>query len=380
MKRFHIVLTAILLLSMVLCAGAQNHRIRTEIRIPDIPGYMTLLADLHTHTVLSDGLVHPVVRPEEAWREGFDILSITDHIEYQPNREWIPPNHNIGHDIASGRAKELGILLIRGSEITRDLPLGHYNAIFLTDNKQLDKEDALSAFEAAAEQGAFIFWNHPGWPRPGRVPVWTEEQQKLYELGYLHGIEVVNTREYYPLAHKWAIEKKLTMIGNSDVHAPADFDYHYREGDHRALTLIFAEERTQEAVREALDARRTAVYHGGLLIGDEQYLKPIFYNSIELVNPELEIAGDGWAKLQVTNNSDIDYILKAQPGKEDTFSYSGEITLKAHHTVLIHVAARREKGMGTVEIALNYLVTNLYVEPGKGMQVSLPVTIHHSDK
>ena len=54
-------------------------RVRTPIRLPDLPGYLTLKCDLHIHTVFSDGLVWPTVRVEEAWREGLDAIAITDH-------------------------------------------------------------------------------------------------------------------------------------------------------------------------------------------------------------------------------------------------------------------------------------------------------------
>ncbi|MGD8499689.1 MAG: hypothetical protein PVJ86_03535, partial [Phycisphaerales bacterium] len=56
--------------------------VRHEINFPDILNYKTLKCDLHMHTVFSDGSVWPTVRVDEAWREGLDAISITDHIEY----------------------------------------------------------------------------------------------------------------------------------------------------------------------------------------------------------------------------------------------------------------------------------------------------------
>ena len=46
--------------------------------------------DLHIHTVFSDGVVWPSVRVEEAYREGIELIAITDHLEYQPHKEDIP--------------------------------------------------------------------------------------------------------------------------------------------------------------------------------------------------------------------------------------------------------------------------------------------------
>src|SRR5512143_4228955 len=98
---------------------------RTPIRIPNIPGYLTLKCDFHIHTVFSDGSVWPIIRPEEAWREGLDAIAIADHLEYQPHKKDVPTNPNRSFDIAKGRGEALGVVMIRGAEITRDMPPGH---------------------------------------------------------------------------------------------------------------------------------------------------------------------------------------------------------------------------------------------------------------
>ena len=56
---------------------------RQEIIIPQISGYNVYTADLHTHTIYSDGNITPSLRVREAWSDGLDILAITDHIEYR---------------------------------------------------------------------------------------------------------------------------------------------------------------------------------------------------------------------------------------------------------------------------------------------------------
>ncbi len=48
------------------------------------------------------------------------------------------------------------------------------------------------------------------------------------------------------------------------------------------MTLVFAKERSIEGIREALLNRRTAVYYGENLIGEEIYLKELFENAIEI--------------------------------------------------------------------------------------------------
>ncbi len=100
--------------------------VRHEIDFPDLEGYQTIACDMHMHTVFSDGQVWPPVRVVEAWRQGLDAISITDHIEYQPHKDDVATNHNRPYDLALETAKTRGVLLVKGAEITRDTPPGHF--------------------------------------------------------------------------------------------------------------------------------------------------------------------------------------------------------------------------------------------------------------
>ena len=180
--------------------GVLTGQVRQEIRIPDIMGYKTLKCDLHTHTVFSDGYVWPTVRVDEAWRERLDAIAITDHVEYQPHKKDVSTNQNRPYEIALPRAKERGILLIRGAEITKETPPGHFNAVFLDDVTPLDTNDLLDVMAAAGKQGAFIWWNHPNW-KPEHSG-WFDVHTTLYEKKCLHGIEVVNGEDYDPQVHE----------------------------------------------------------------------------------------------------------------------------------------------------------------------------------
>lgn len=146
MKRILPLTTVLSLCCTVAVVAAEP---RQEIHFSDLPGYHTLKCDFHLHTAFSDGLVWPDVRVDEAWREGLDAIALSDHIEYQPHRSDIPTRHNRPYDQALGKAREHNILLIRGAEITRGTPPGHFNAIFLTNIDALDTEDFYAVFEAA---------------------------------------------------------------------------------------------------------------------------------------------------------------------------------------------------------------------------------------
>lgn len=65
----------------------------------------------------------------EAWRDGLDAISITDHIEYQPHKQYIPTDHSAAWKIAEPTAANYNIILVKGSEITRKMPPGHFNAL-----------------------------------------------------------------------------------------------------------------------------------------------------------------------------------------------------------------------------------------------------------
>ena len=351
-------------------------RVRREIKIPDVPGYVTLKCDFHMHTVFSDGRVWPSVRPEEAWREGLDAFAITDHIEYQEHKEDVRKDLNRSYELALGSAEALGLQIIKGAEITREMPPGHLNAIFLKDVSALDAEEWKDAIKAAVEQKAFVFWNHPGWKgqQPEGKSVWYAEHTELYEKRQLHGIEIVNGGEYYPLAHKWCLEKKLTMVGNSDVHNPTNLDYEFHKGEHRTVTLVLAKEKSKKAIKEALRDRRTVVYWKNNLIGEEKYLRAIFNESIEIINPDVTIKGEGAVNIQIRNKSEIDFELEAD-GAVDGIWAPGKIMLYGDKTVLFRIGGKSKKLSGKKKIGMPYKVKNLLIAPEKSLREELIINV-----
>lgn len=357
-------------------AALAHDRARTPVRIPDIPGYRTLKCDFHIHTVFSDGKVWPDIRAEEAWREGLDAIAITDHIEYQPHKADLPTAHNRAYEIAQSHGERLHLVVIPGSEITRAMPPGHLNAIFLTDARALDVKEWRDAVAEAHRQGAFIFWNHPGWTgqQPDGVARWYPEHSELVASNRLHGIEVVNGREYYPEAHAWCLEKNLTLLSNSDIHNPLNLDYDLHTGDHRPLTLVFARDGSPAAIKEALFARRTAVYSGQLLVGREEFLKPIFERSVRVLTPQVPVRGTGRAYVQIANDSDLTYTLRPAADDPD-LQFPRELRLPGGKTALLEVRGRAEDRKGERALRLPCAVTNLLVAPNVPLAVELPFTV-----
>ena len=190
----------------------------------------------------------------------------------------------------------------------------------------------------------------------------------------LHGIEVVNSREYYPEAHRWCIEKKLTMLSNSDIHNPLNLDYRVREDDHRPMTLVFAKEKNLAAVKEALFDRRTAVYSGNLLIGEERFLRAIFEESVTVQNTSFVMQGEGTAYVQIQNDSDLDYELTGDQSFGE-IQVPKNLFIQARKTVLLPVRGRKEKQSGMKQFTLSYEVENLKVAPAENMKVSFTLEI-----
>lgn len=272
------------------CLNAQEHSHTgaQPLTYPDIEGYVTLKTDLHMHTVFSDGNVWPTIRVQEALRENLDAISLTEHIEYQPHKDDIPhPDRNRAYHLALEEAKEHDLLIIPGSEITRDKPVGHNNAVFISDANKLLKDKAEDAFAAAKKQGAFVFWNHPAWYAQNLQgnPVLRDFQKERIKNGELHGIEVINSVDYAKESLAIALEQNLTIMGTSDIHGLIDWDY-TEKGNHRPLTLVFAKEKSLQSIQEALFERRTVAVYNSLLVGRPEYLAPLLNSSIKVNKAE----------------------------------------------------------------------------------------------
>lgn len=341
-------------------AGKERVKARKEIRLPQIDGYNLLKCDFHIHTVFSDGIVWPTLRVQEAWEEGLDAIAITDHIEGQPARPAIEKgNHNNSFDLAQEEAARRGIILIKGGEITRSMPPGHLNALFVKDVNALDRKDYMEAIEEAHGQGAFIQWNHPGW---GVDSIrWHDVHETLYRKGWLNGIEVFNEFEWYPAALNWVNEKDLTLLCNTDVHDVVERLYDFRTTSHRPMTLVLSKDRTEEGIREALFARRTLIWFYDTLMGKEELLRKFFRASIE-VKPAHHTTPERSYR-SIANHTDVPFLLKKVD--KNTTGYPETIEVPAGETVLV-VLPRPGNNR-----AVSYRVDNMVVSPEKRLEVEL---------
>ena len=254
---------------------------RTKPSFPKVGEYEVMLCDFHTHTIFSDGLVWPDIRVSEAWTEGIDAIAITDHIEYRPYRKYTNNDHNTSYDIAKQAADKVGLILIKGSEITRtQSTMGHFNALFIKDSNPLDVEDPKEALRVARAQGAYIIWNHPGWAVDSTYI--RAFQKEVIEEGLIDGIEVFNNTEFYPRAVSWAVEKGFAMIAATDAHGSIEKGKLDALGVMRPHTIVLAKERTIEGIREGLQSGRTIAVFNNILAAKEDIARA-FVNSCLIV-------------------------------------------------------------------------------------------------
>lgn len=312
MRKFLVILLSILTLQSFSQAG-HTHRLERALRFPDITGFKSMKCDLHMHTVFSDGSVWPDIRVAEALWDGLDAISLTEHLEYQPHKADIPhPDRNRSYEIAIAEAKDHNLLIIRGSEITRRMPPGHNNAIFITDANKMLISDSVEVFREAKRQGAFTFWNHPNWTSQRRdgMATLTDMHRLLIREKLLDGIEVVNDRSYSDEALKIALDNNLTIMGTSDVHLLVDHEYKVAEGGHRPITIVFAREKTIDAIKEGLQSRRTVVFYNNLLIGRDEYLIPLVEACIKIKSFKYPARNSDVATVEIENVSSSEFILQ----------------------------------------------------------------------
>jgi len=190
---------------------------------------------------------------------------------------------------------------------------GHSNAVFVQDANKLLVDDAMDAFREADAQGAFIFWNHPSWlsQSDDGTPPLSDMHKELIEKGLLHGIEVVNHDRYSKEALQIALNYDLTIMGTSDVHGLIDWDYEVHHGEHRPVTLVFAEEYSKEGLKEALFDGRTVVWKEDLLIGKEEFLVPLIEGSLEITGSSY-IGDTSVLDVEITNHTGQRFIMENQ--------------------------------------------------------------------
>ena len=316
---------------------------RKEVILPAVNGYNAYKADLHMHSTYSDGVMKYTGRGRvhEAWRDGLDIIAVTDHmsVKVYEDKAGVPtpetdkakrgarPAQAVKDAVKLGDS--YGILVIPGVEITGNpKTLGHFNALFTTNNKEIFDYDPMQAIRNARKQGAMIMQNHPGWRQS------TLEQNQfvkdVYAEKLVDGIELTNGHFFYPRALDTAKENKLFLAATTDIHGTTAETY--RENHHlRNMTIIFAKELSSEAIRDGLEKRRTLAYSFGVLGGEESLLRDFFQASIETrkLAVTLTKTKKKAQRVMLTNKTSIPFTLR--------FGKGNHVTLPAMSSIITTV-------------------------------------------
>jgi hypothetical protein len=247
------------------------------------------------------------------------------------------------------------------------MPPGHINGVFLTDSN-IAQEDHFDTLATARDQGAFLTWNHPSWKSPDKkweqdgIAQWFDEHERLVADGTLRGLEIVNGRTYSSEAHRWAIDKNLTIIGSSDIHRLVSIDYDL-ENEHRPQTLVFAEERSAEAIRDALFKRRTAVWYDESLVGDPEFLEPLFQTCVTVDDTRYL---ENLAVATVTNQCDMGFQVE-NTGDYDLYNGLRFFELKPGQERIMVI----KTGTELEQFVLDLSIKNLLTAPDAFLQTKL---------
>lgn len=375
-----IFLSIMMAASVLGTASAQN-----KIVIPDTKDYLVLTGDMHMHSIFSDGSVWPATRIRECVAEGVEVLCMTDHMDGRHQKMarqgLFNSDRNTSNEIAAKAAKGSGVILIRGGEISRDMAPGHFNTLFLSDVEPVaqaadahkDHQKAmLAGLEEAQKQNAFCVWNHPHWAAHQSITKWHDEHTEIYEKGYMHGIEVFNMSDGFSNeAFQWAIDKNLTLISGTDCHGPMFEMVRFKEGELRPVTLIFAKEATEAGVKEALLARRTAIFAEGNVYGSEELLTALVDACLKVKS----VKKSGHAtNVTLENNSSIPFRLKR--------IWDGATAAYSNFNIVYPFGSERFGCTGVnayrtpVEVdvfELAFEIENFFVAPGKHLTYKISV-------
>ena len=339
----------------------RSSKLPRKITIPGVGVFKVLKGDFHIHTLFSDGRVMPKERVTEAVDNGLDVIAITDHIESRTNIGGgilkLANNNddrNRTYDFAKEEAEKNNLILVRGGEITKSE--WHFNALFVQDVNTLAAviDDWRVMLAVATDQGGFIHWNHPNWldRTPDKEPFglksgeplrFFDEIEEVRKKGHLHGVEVFNGYNHYPIVLDWCNERNLAPLANSDIH-PSEWDKYGHQNPFRPMTLVLAHERSHDSVREALLAKRTIGWAANMIFGKPEWVEKLFHACVETK----KTAGG----LTLRNISDIPCLIETN---DQTFE------LPAQGTVEIRKPSVKQ-----------LVVSNWFVGMNKPLEIAIP--------
>jgi hypothetical protein len=183
-------------------------------------------ANLHTHTTYSDGIKPPHARIDEYFENGYSILALTDHDDYNPEGPLLYPWTNLSSINENWENRDpvaLGMVAVEGLEISAGIHLGsHFNS-FVGEAS----DDEAYVLSKIKENGGLAQFYHPGrytLNNPDNLVDWYADMYRQFDC--LVGMEVYNGRDLFPRDRQlWdnvlmqtLPDKVVWAFGNDDNH------------------------------------------------------------------------------------------------------------------------------------------------------------------
>ncbi len=240
---------AVLVLLLAIGIGTVNDRPRVRPPI-SIGGYRVLAADFHLHSSWSDGALTPWGLVLEAERQGLDAIAITGH------------NLTIDGKVGRWFSQRIGgPTVLAGEEI---LATPKYHLIAAGISRWVSfQQPAASAIDEIHRQGGIAIAAHPlqrSWDGYDAAAI-----ERLDGAEICHPIVYGDDRAQAELEH-FAARGTFAAIGSSDFHGLGQLGV--------CRTYVFARDASEEAILEAVRARRTVVYgRDGKAFGDPALIR-----------------------------------------------------------------------------------------------------------
>lgn len=243
-------MTSVGVLAAAIAAGTVADRPRPRAPLT-LGGYQVLAVDLHTHSSMwSDGALTPWGLVLEASRQGLDAIAITGHNEVLDGQlgRWFS-------QLAGGP------LVLPGQEIYSP-PRYHIIAVGIRERVSF-RQSAANAIDEVHRQGGVAIAAHPG-------PEFWEGYDEA-AMTRLDGAEVCHPLVFaYDEARihfeQFAARAPVAAIGSSDYHGFGQMG--------ACRTYVFARDRSEAAILDAIRERRTVVYgKDGRVYGDPELIR-----------------------------------------------------------------------------------------------------------
>ena len=235
-------------------------------------------ANLHSHTVLSDGCVTPEVMKDAYKAQGYSILAFTDHNIFIPHNDLTEKDflilNGIEYDVNAKGGKTCHFCAIAGSKDEENQLFFHREPRYVWKGgleaiKQVKFDDSLPDYvrtysaegisemmRGCRDHGYFVTYNHP---------VWSLERYPDY-MSYdgFHAMEIMNSGSIFPGYPEYNEQVYDDMlVGGKRVLCSATDDNHSVVGEaFCCFNYVAAEKLTYESVMEALFAGRFYASNG----------------------------------------------------------------------------------------------------------------------